>query len=75
MKYQVVINTINKKLSNAKGGELEGGEVILDLVTQRRLLKEAALEQWSEGSEEQAMKRSIPGKGNSKQKHSREEYI
>lgn len=47
----------------------------LDAVTQGRLLKEAALEQRSEGSEEQAMKKSIPGKGNSKQKHSREEYI
>jgi len=61
-------------LSNVKG-ELGRGEVILDMVTQGRLLKEAALEQRSEGSEEQAMKKSIPGKGNSKQKYSREEYI
>lgn len=51
-------------MSNAKGGELGRAKFTLDTVTQGRLLKEAACEPRSEGSQEQAMKKNIPGKGN-----------
>lgn len=46
----------------------EKWEAILDTVTQGRLPKQAAFEQRPEGNEDHTMEKSLPDKGNSKQK-------